>query len=111
VTLSRPHAGLATAIARVVTLLDDDIGLRNLHTHRFYLSLGLYTGDDIHDPHDALLDLSRNAKAREGLEAYMRQEISEMTNRYQDRISNLIGAIQHLLNVADEVHDQGDEGA
>ena len=41
----------------LLTLMDDDIDLRNRNTHDTYLSLGLVTQHDIHDPHDALLDI------------------------------------------------------
>ena len=39
--------------------LDADVKLRNQHTHDTFLNLGLYTGEDVFDPHDVLIDLNR----------------------------------------------------
>jgi len=64
---------LTTAVGHLLSLLDDDIGLRNLHTHQFYLNLGLFTGSDIFDPYDALLDLSDHPASRRQLEVRLRR--------------------------------------
>jgi len=84
-------------------LLDDDIGLRNLHTHHFYLSLGLYTGSDIFDPYDALLDLSNKPASRQKLETLLRREIKKTSQRYVDKVEALREAVQKVLKAGDPV--------
>jgi hypothetical protein len=68
---------LTGAVGNVLSLLDDDIGLRNRHTHSYYLSLGLYTGSDIFDPYDALLDMSQNPASRRKFETLLRREVKK----------------------------------
>ena len=94
---------LTGVVEHLLSLLDDDIGLRNLHTHHFYLNLGLYTGSDIFDPYDALLDLSNKPASRRKLEALLRREIKKTAQRYVDKVEALLEAVQKVLEVGDPV--------
>ena len=55
---------IQTTYLQLMSLIDDDIELRNQNTHDSFLSLGLYTGNDIYDPWDALLDVEGDAVDR-----------------------------------------------
>jgi hypothetical protein len=92
---------LTVAIECLLLLLDDDIELRNLHTHNVYLSLGLDTGSDIFDPYDALVDVSNDPTSRRTLEALLRREVKRMARRYIKKTEALHKAIEEVLNVAD----------
>jgi hypothetical protein len=94
---------LTATVENLLSLLDDDIGLRNLHTHHFYLSLGLNTGSDIFDPYDALLDLSNKPASRRQLEALLRREIKKTAQRYVDKVEALLEAVQKVLEAGDPV--------
>ncbi len=93
---SKPARGLREA-ERILNLLDDDVHMRNMHTHRQYLSLGLYTGDDIFDPGDALLELENRPKEREEFEEFLRGAIDRMARDYRDRLTTLAQAIWDFL--------------
>jgi len=88
---------LTTAVGHLLSLLDDDIGLRNLHTHQFYLNLGLFTGSDIFDPYDALLDLSDHPASRRQLEVRLRREVKKTAQHYVGKVEALLEAVDSVL--------------
>jgi hypothetical protein len=94
---------LTTAVENLLSLLDDDIGLRNLKTHNLYLSLGLYTGSDILDPYDALLDVSDKPAGRRKLETLLRREVKKTAQCYFDKVDALLQAVQKVLDAGDPV--------
>jgi hypothetical protein len=86
--------------------LDDDIGLRNRHTHSQYLSLGLYTGSDIFDLfdlYDALLDMSQNPASRRKFETLLRREVKKTAQYYVHKVEALLEADQKVLKAGDPV--------
>ena len=86
---------------RLLMALDHDVELRNFHTHNTFLSLGLWTGDDIYDPQDALLDLENRPDEREELESFLRDEAKLLVTEYAEKGRKLIEATMCLLKVAD----------
>jgi hypothetical protein len=88
---------LTEAAGNLLSLLDGDIGLRNMHTHQFYLSLGLYIGATIFDPYDALLDVSHKPAKRRELEVILRREVRRTAQEYIEKVEALIGAVQKVL--------------
>lgn len=88
----------------LLSILDDDIALRNQNTHNTFLSLGYSTGQDIFDPHDALLDVqSQNASAFEKLRETLRDEIDRSIERYREKIDKIIEITRQLLEHLDFV--------
>jgi hypothetical protein len=62
--------------------LDADIALRNQHTHDKFLSVGIWTEDDIYDPADALLDLSTQPDAQGVLKEFLKEEMQKLVDEY-----------------------------
>jgi hypothetical protein len=94
---------LTDAVEHLLSLLDDDIGLRNKHTHDFYLNLGLYTGSDIYDPYDALLDVSEKPASRRELETLLRREVKKTAQRYVHKVEALLEAVKKVLEAGHPV--------
>jgi hypothetical protein len=92
---------LTIGVECLLLLLDEDVGLRNIHTHKFYLSLGLNTGSDIFDPCDALLDFSNDGVSHAKFKTLLRSEVRRMAERYIKKAEELHKAIEKLLKVAD----------
>lgn len=67
------------ALETLLVRLDADIALRNQHTHDKFLSVGIWTDDDIFDPADALLDLSENPEAHQQLCDFLQEEIRRLS--------------------------------
>jgi hypothetical protein len=55
---------LMTPLEDLLQLLDEEINIRNTHTHEQFLNVVLDTGYDIFNPQDALIDLQKNETAR-----------------------------------------------
>jgi hypothetical protein len=53
-----------TPLEDLLQLLDEEINIRNTHTHEQFLNVVLDTGYDIFNPQDALIDLQKNETAR-----------------------------------------------
>jgi len=84
--------------------LDEDICLRNKNTHCTFLSLGFCTGDDVYDPHDALLDLeSQDSAALDSFKERLREEVENTVRRYDDKIQDIVGLTHGLLEQLDFV--------
>lgn len=94
---------LIESVTRILGFLDDDIGLRNMHTHHTYLRFGLSTGYDIYDPHDALLELERDHDARRRLEELLRNEVKQVVEQYMDKVKTLTEMTWVFLQKADNV--------
>ena len=83
-------------------ILGDDIVLRNQNTHDTFLSLGYSTGDDIYDPHDALLDAqTADPTIFDTFRETLRAEIDGTVQRYHERIEKIIHATWQLLEHLD----------
>jgi hypothetical protein len=94
---------LIESVTQILSFLDDDIGLRNMHTHRTFLSLGLSTGYDVYDPHDALLDLERDHEARRRFEELLHNEVKRVAEQYMDKVKALTEMTWVFLQKADNL--------
>jgi hypothetical protein len=90
-------AAQAGAISDLLNWLQADIDLRNQNTHDTHLRLGLNTGDDIHDPHDALLAVKSQPVHRRALEKVLRQEMKPVAEEYRDKVSIVVSLTLELL--------------
>jgi hypothetical protein len=93
--------GIVQPLEYLLKLLDEDIGLRNFHTHDTFLKLGCYIDyggfGDIFDPHDTLVDLTSDAQGRKRFEEFLWKEISSLVERYRVKIDTVIEATITLL--------------
>lgn len=94
---------LIESVTQILGFLDDDVGLRNVHTHRTFLSFGLSTGYDIYDPHDALLDFERDPDARRRLEKQLHDEVKQVAAQYMDKVRALTEMTWVFLQKADNL--------
>ena len=86
----------------LLSILDDDIALRNQNTHDTLLSLGYSTGHDIYDPHDALLDVQTgDSSIFETFRQTLRDEIDRTVQRYSENIDKIIDVTRRLLDSLD----------
>jgi hypothetical protein len=93
--------GVASPLERLLAALDDDIKLRNFHTHDTFLQIGLWTGNDIYDPADALLDLQSQPKAKKRLEALLRKGAKHLAREYERKADRVIRLAMALVKSAD----------
>lgn len=99
--LSQQHPEATTTAAALIKLLHEDILLRNQHTHRQFLRLGLYTGSDVYDPSDALVDLKRDPAAWERVTGILRREISRLVTEYGEKVGKVSDLTRAFLTVTD----------
>jgi hypothetical protein len=92
---------VAGPLARLLAALDDDIKLRNFHPHNTFLQIGLWTGNDIYDPADALVDLQSQPKDRKRLEALLRKGAKRLTREYERKADCVIRSAMALVKSAD----------
>jgi hypothetical protein len=92
---------VASLLERLLEALDDDIKLRNFHTHDTFLQIGLWTENDIYDPADALLDLHGQPKARKRLETLLRKEAKRLAREYERKANRVIRSAMALVKSAD----------
>jgi hypothetical protein len=92
---------VAGPLARLLAALDDDIKLRNFHTHDTFLQIGLWTGNDIYDPADVLLDLQSQPKARKRLETLLRKGAKRLAREYKRKADRVIRSAMALVKSAD----------
>lgn len=83
----------------LLTSLDADISLRNQHTHDKFLSVGIWTDNDIYDPADALLDLSGRPEAEKVLRDFLREEIQRLVDEHVAKGKAVFDATWALLGV------------
>lgn len=69
-------------VERLLSELDADIELRNKHTHDKFLSVGIWTENDIYDPADALLDLSTQPHAQQVLKDFLKEEMQRLVDEH-----------------------------
>ncbi|MBN2287567.1 MAG: hypothetical protein JXI43_14030 [Tissierellales bacterium] len=91
---------------KLLSIIDDDIDLRNQNTHDTFLSLGFSTGYDIYDPHDALLDLEHRPKTYGDFKKRLRLDIRETVRQYDVKISEIIKFTMELLNQLEFIKQQ-----
>jgi hypothetical protein len=82
--------------------LDADIALRNQHTHDKFLSVGIWTGDDIFDPADALLDFSESPEARQKLCDFLWEEVGRLVDEHVAKGKTVFDATWTFLDAQRE---------
>jgi hypothetical protein len=82
--------------------LDADIALRNQHTHDKFLSVGIWTDNDIFDPADALLDFSERPEERQQLSDFLRGEIGRLVDEHVAKGKAVFDATWAFLDAARE---------
>jgi len=86
----------------LLSLIDDDIDLRNQNTHDTFLSLGLLTEHDVYDPQDALLDVQhQNPDMYDSFKKRVREEIRKTVKRYDEKIAKINRLIMKMLDQMD----------
>jgi hypothetical protein len=103
--------GIVQPLECLLKLLDEDIGLRNFHTHDTFLNLGCYMDydgfGDIFDPHDVLIDLKADPQAYKRFEEFLWKEISSLVERYQVKINTVIETTITLLKEVELLTSNG----
>jgi hypothetical protein len=92
---------LMAPLEALLTLLDEEINIRNTHTHGQFLNVVLDTGYDIFDPQDALIDLQKNETARKRLERFLRKEMRRLAQLYGDKVRAIAEMTWSFLHAAD----------
>jgi hypothetical protein len=81
--------------------MDNDVLLRNMHTHEQFLGLGLFTEHGVFfEPDDALTDVEDDPKAFGALAESLNAGIRRLRREYLTRIEQVAGA---ALQIADAV--------
>jgi hypothetical protein len=88
---------VASPLNRFLAALDDDIKLRNFHTHDTFLRIGLWSENAIYDSADALLELHGLPKARKRLEALLRKEAKRLARVYERKANRVIRSAMSLV--------------
>ncbi len=87
----------AQAFAKLLAALDEDVALRNQHTHDTFLQVGINTGIDIFEAQDALLDLSEQPAAKMQLEDAIKGEIKRLAEQYGEKFNAVFDTAAELL--------------
>jgi len=82
---------------QLLELLDDDVKVRGQHTHKSFLDLYIYTGDDLLNPHDTILDLQRKPEDRKLLEDFLWKEIRRHMKEYEEKIEKIFEMTWNFL--------------
>ncbi|GAJ15522.1 unnamed protein product [marine sediment metagenome] len=81
----------------LLELLNDDVKLRGQHTHKNFLDLYIYTGDNLFYPHDVLLDLKRKPQDKKLLEDFLWKEIRRHLEEYSEKIEKIFKMTWNFL--------------
>lgn len=100
-TLRLLSAEVASTARAVLRAMDQDIELRNVHTHRQLLSLGLYTGTTIYEARDLLLELGESERDA-AVTASLRREMRRFALRYRDKARATAEAALAFLRAIEE---------
>lgn len=89
---------LVEPLERLLSAIEHDIELRTPHTHHTFLALGLWTGSDIYDPQDALIDLQGKPDEHAWLEDFLKKEAKRLAEEYHGKATEVINATMALLD-------------
>jgi|GEM_PF-6566847 len=92
--LQAVESEVANSIKAVISLLDHDVHVRNVHTHRMYMRLGFWTGSTVFDPQDVLVAV--DGRERFELERLLRAAIRRCGKDYIHKVSLLMEAARRL---------------
>lgn len=91
-----PH--LTLSLRRILFIMNQDILLRNLHTHETFLSLGLMTNGAPYDPANVLNNDMQNLAERASFEDLLRTESKKLPEEYRDKAKQAIEAAFDLFD-------------
>jgi hypothetical protein len=97
------HCALAEGVDRLMGMLDDDMLLRNMHTHERFLSLGLMAFNGPYDPDDVLTDLEHRPDEYRAMSSLLRRETKKLADEYRTRIRSVRDAAFALAEIADPI--------
>jgi len=90
------------ALQNLLTSLDADIVLRNQPTHDKFLSVGIWTNNDLFDPPDALLDVNATPEDHRQLWEFLSIEIQRLVDEHLAKGRCVFDATWGFLKVAQE---------
>lgn len=85
----------------LLSLLDDDIDLRNNNTHNTFLSLGYFTKFDIYNSHDLLIESQAQSTEYDKLVQEFKEAIDQKIHCYENKINKIIELADSLLKEMD----------
>ncbi|MCP6763272.1 MAG: hypothetical protein NHB32_31855 [Fischerella sp. CENA71] len=85
----------------LLSILDDDIELRNQNTHETFLSLGYSNGYDIYDPYDVLVEFQAQSSEYDEFVQQLKEAIDQTIHCYENKINQIIDLTQGLLEEMD----------
>jgi len=97
------HRALCEGVDRLMKVLDDDMLLRNMHTHEQFLSLGFIAHNGPHDPDDVLMELEHRPDEYKAMSSLLRKETRKLADEYRARIRSVRDAAFALAEIADPV--------
>jgi hypothetical protein len=100
--LSNINRKTSDTYLEILSLIDDDIDLRNQNTHDTFLCLGLATEHSIHDPHVALSEIENLFHSKYiDFKNHIRKEIEKTINRYTEKIKRINSLTMKALDQMD----------
>ncbi len=101
IALQAKDKKITQLLDELLVILDEDVHLRNFHTHNLFLKLGFWDGYDIYDPQDALIDMQSNPEAKRRFEINLWQAIRCAIECYQAKIDKITQVTMTLLKEAE----------
>jgi hypothetical protein len=99
--LSGTHAEIVERVDQLLRLLDEDMLLRNMHTHEQFLSLGFFAQNGPCDPEDILTELEDRPDAYRATASLLRAETRKLADEYRARIISVRDVAFTIAEVAD----------
>lgn len=101
-TLRSTHPTVADSVHRLLDELDKDVDLRNIHTHKQLLSIGLWARGGPFDVHDLLMESETWPIERQNqLMATLRSAFRQLVAQYRRRIRSVINAADEVIDAFD----------
>lgn len=95
---------IAEQYLNLLSVLDDDIELRNQNTHDTFLSLGYSNGHDIFDPADLLnVDFRPQSSEYDEFVDKLKEAVHQTIHCYEEKINQTIHLTEELLKQLDFV--------
>jgi hypothetical protein len=77
--------GMSAPFFSLLDFLDDDIDIRNDHTHLRFLNISLTTNDNVFDPSNVLME-TQGGEFAKPMNAHLRHEIARLSTEYSKRV-------------------------
>lgn len=94
------HRALCGRVDLLMSVLDDDMLLRNMHTHEQFLSLGLFACNGPYDPDDVLMELESKPDEYRSMISLLRKETKKLADEYRARICSVRKAALAVAKIA-----------